>query len=333
MQSCRAVIRLDAIRGNAALLRAKAAGAKLCAVVKADAYGHGGAMVCQALTGVADCFAVTLVEEGVRLRLAGISADILVLVPPLSIEEAVRAALYGLTVSVGDGQDIALVSRALAGRGLTVRVHLQVNTGMNRFGFEEAPFAALCGEGLPPCMRAEGVYSHFYAPHDAAVTREQFSRFCAFRARAEQAFGRLTAHIAATGGVLAAEGYCLDLVRPGIGLYGYAPQGFARGGLRPAMRVYAQVAANRIYHGGGMGYRMRRPRGDVLAVVRCGYADGFFRCGRLCMDAAVEESPRKKYERVCVLSDADECARACGTISYEVLVRAAARAERVYVNG
>ena len=333
MQSCRAVIRLDAIRGNAALLRAKAAGAKLCAVVKADAYGHGGAMVCQALAGVADCFAVTLVEEGVRLRLAGISADILVLVPPLSIEEAVRAALYGLTVSVGDGQDIALVSRALAGRGLTVRVHLQVNTGMNRFGFEEAPFAALCGEGLPPCMRAEGVYSHFYAPHDAAVTREQFSRFCAFRARAEQAFGRLTAHIAATGGVLAAEGYCLDLVRPGIGLYGYAPQGFARGGLRPAMRVYAQVAANRIYHGGGMGYRMRRPRGDVLAVVRCGYADGFFRCGRLCMDAAVEESPRKKYERVCVLSDADECARACGTISYEVLVRAAARAERVYVNG
>ena len=333
MQPCRAVIRLDAIRGNAALLRAKAAGAKLCAVVKADAYGHGGAMVCQALTGVADCFAVALVEEGVRLRLAGISADILVLVPPLSIEEAVRAALYGLTVSVGDGQDIALVSRALAGRGLTVRVHLQVNTGMNRFGFEEAPFAALCGEGLPPCMRAEGVYSHFYAPHDAAVTREQFFRFCAFRARAEQAFGRLTAHIAATGGVLAAEGYCLYLVRPGIGLYGYAPQGFARGGLRPAMRVYAQVAANRIYHGGGMGYRMRRPRGDALAVVRCGYADGFFRRCRLCMDAAVEESPRKKYERVCVLSDADECARACGTISYEVLVRAAARAERVYVNG
>ena len=333
MQPCRAVIRLDAIRGNAALLRAKAAGAKLCAVVKADAYGHGGAMVCQALAGVADCFAVTLVEEGVRLRLAGISADILVLVPPLSIEEAVRAALYGLIVSVGDGQDIALVSRALAGRGLTVRVHLQVNTGMNRFGFEEAPFAALCGEGLPPCMRAEGVYSHFYAPHDAAVTREQFSRFCAFRARAEQAFGRLTAHIAATGGVLAAEGYCLDLVRPGIGLYGYAPQGFARGGLRPAMRVYAQVAANRIYRGGGMGYRSLRPRGDALAVVRCGYADGFFRRGRLCMDAAVEESPRKKYERVCVLSDADECARACGTISYEVLVRAAARAERVYVNG
>ena len=333
MQPCRALIHLDAIRGNAALLRAKAAGAKLCAVVKADAYGHGGAMVCQALTGVADCFAVALVEEGVRLRLAGISADILVLVPPLSEEEAMRAALYGLTVSVGDGQDIALVSRALAGRGLTVRVHLQVNTGMNRFGFEEAPFAALCGEGLPPCMRAEGIYSHFYAPHDAAVTREQFSRFCAFRARAEQAFGRLTAHIAATGGVLAAEGYCLDLVRPGIGLYGYAPQGFARGGLRPAMRVYAQVAANRIYQGGGRGYRALRPRGDALAVVRCGYADGFFRRGRLCMDAAVEESPRKKYERVCVLSDADECARECGTISYEVLVRAAARAERVYVNG
>ena len=133
--------------------------------------------------------------------------------------------------------------------------------------------------------------------------------------------------------MLAAEEYCLDLVRPGIGLYGYAPQGFARGGLRPAMRVYAQVAANRIYRGGGMGYRSLRPRGDALAVVRCGYADGFFRRGRLCMDAAVEESPRKKYERVCVLSDADECARACGTISYEVLVRAAARAERVYVNG
>ena len=82
-----------------------------------------------------------------------------------------------------------------------------------------------------------------------------------------------------------------------------------------------------------MGCRCLRPRGDARAGGGGGYADGFLRRGRLCVDAAVEEAPRKKYERVCVLSDADECARACGTISYEVLVRAAARAERVYVNG
>ena len=339
MQPCRAVIRLDAIRGNAALLRAKAAGAKLCAVVKADAYGHGGAMVCQALAGVADCFAVALVEEGVRLRLAGVSADILVLVPPLSEEEAMRGICCGLIFSVGDAADAALLSRAAQKLGQTARCHLKVNTGMNRFGFDLSDFSAFCRSAKPKRLRIEGIYSHFYKPHGAAETQAQFRKFQVFCHLAESEFGALTKHIAATGGILASCEYALDMVRPGIGLYGYLPEGF-RGALplKKAMRVYANAVCCRRYAGGGAGYgAYAGGRGDWLSAVRCGYADGFFRSGgegvvnSLCMDACLYAEKLEKYGEVCVLSDADEYAGKHGTISYEVLAGAGRRAVRIYV--
>ena len=104
MQQNRAVIRLDHIRENA--LRASA-GVRLCAVVKADAYGHGAAEVARALRGVADCFAVALVDEGAKLRLA-CPSDILVLVPALTEEEAVRGIAAGLgnIQKVRDGEPL-----------------------------------------------------------------------------------------------------------------------------------------------------------------------------------------------------------------------------------
>lgn len=334
MQQNRAVIDLGAVRANAALLRSRAAGAKFCAVVKADAYGHGAAMVAVALRGIADCFAVALVEEGARLRAAGVAADILVLVPPLCEEEVLRGCAHGLIFSVGGRADLALIAGACERFGVTARVHWKVNTGMNRFGFDMPAFRELCRSPLPACVRAEGVYSHLYAPHSAPRTRDQLARFGDFCAAAEGAFGPLAKHIAATGGVLAGEGCCLDMVRVGIGLYGYVPQGVApAAGLRPAMRVYTTVAAARRYEYGGMGYREERPAGERLSVLRCGYADGFFRSGALCMDAAVVEADRAQYEEVCILSDAEAYARRQGTISYEVLVRAGTRAIRQYVTG
>ena len=332
MQQVRAVVDLGAIRANARFFAALAGGAKLCAVVKADAYGHGAAMVAHALRGTAHSFAVALVEEGASLRHAGVCEEILVLVPPLCEEEALRGCVYGLTFLLSDEQDAALIASVCEKYGLTARCHIKVNTGMNRFGFDEGGLSAFLRRPHG-ALRVEGICSHFYQPEDAATAAEQSARFTACCARAEQVFGPLQKHIAATGGLLASPAYRMDMVRIGIGLYGYVPQGFVRPPqLRRAMRAYASVAAVRRYTGGGMGYGARVPEGRDLAVLRYGYADGFFREGKLCMDACVAERRAKKYGEVCILLDADACAAVNGTISYEVLARIGGRAVREYVD-
>lgn len=332
MQQVRAEIDLGAIRSNARCFAALAGGAALCAVVKADAYGHGASMVAHALRGIADSFAVALVEEGASLRNAGIGEDILVLVPPLDREEVLRGCAYGLTFLLSDMSDAALIAEVCDQFGLSARCHIKVNTGMNRFGFDRAELAAFlrCPRGR---LRIEGIASHFYRPEDAETTAGQFRLFQEFCAQAEDACGPLQKHIAATGGLLASRGYGLDMVRIGIGLYGYMPSGFSPlPQLRRAMRVYAPVASVRKYAGGGMGYGARKPSGENLFVVRAGYGDGLFRGERLCMDAFVAEGQAEKYGEVCILSDAETCAAANGTISYEVLARIGGRAVREYVD-
>lgn len=335
MQQTRAVVRTDALRANAEFFRA-ASGVKLCAVVKADGYGHGAAAVARALCGTADCFAVALVEEGARLRHAGVAGDILVLCPPLCEGEVLRAAYHGLVLTVSDGQDAALIARACARYGLRVRCHVKLNTGMNRFGLDGRALARFLASPPVAGLCVEGVYSHFYRPEDAAVREGQFARFLRMADAVEGRFGKLCRHIAATGGALCGRRYAQDMVRVGLGLYGYAPEGFCALALRPALRVYASVAAARAYRYGGAGYGGYLPQGGPLSVVRAGYADGFFRTGQgrnaLCMDAFVAERPLQKYEDVCLFSDADAYARAHGTVSYEVLVRACSRAVKEYAD-
>lgn len=338
MQRNRAVVRLNNIVENAECFARLAGGAKLCAVVKADAYGHGAQAVAGALSGVADCYAVALVEEGVQLRLAGVREEILVLVPPLCEEEALRGAHYGLTFTVGDAQDYDLLSRTCDRYGLVARCHVKANTGMNRFGFDLPEFRAFLSRRMSGRVFVEGIYSHFYRPEHAPTAARQFALFGTFCEAGERAFGRLTRHIAATGGALASPGYVLDMVRIGIGLYGYLPAGFAGAlSLRPALSVYTSVAAEREWRQGGAGYGDFSPGRGRLAVLRAGYADGFFRSGgignvnALCMDAHLSRAPAQKYGEVCIFSDADAYAAANGTISYEALVRVCGRAVKEYV--
>ena len=339
MQKVRAEIRLDHIRNNAEYFAERAKGAAMCAVVKADAYGHGAAAVAQTLRNTADCFAVSLVEEGAQLRHAGTEKDILVLTPPLSEEEVVRGAAEDLIFTVGDARDYALLVRVCEKFGLVARCHVKANTGMNRYGFSYAGFCRFSGGKLSDRVAVEGIYSHFYRPEDAQTTEAQFVYFTKFSEAAEKVFGRLTKHISATGGVLASLRYRLDMVRIGIGLYGYVPGGFSdkEGALKPAMRVYAQVASERKKVFGGAGYGKTDCPNGRLCTVRAGYADGFWREGAegsvnvLCMDAYVARNSVSKYGYIELLTDADAYAQAHGTISYEVLVRMGGRAERVYV--
>ena len=227
MQRNRAIVRLSYISENAEKFAALAGGAKLCAVVKADAYGHGAETVAPALEGVADCFAVALVGEGAALRLAGVRKDVLVLVPPLCEEEVLRGISYGLIFTVGDAQDYALIASVCKKYGLCARCHIKANTGMNRFGFDLPAFRAFAAGRLCGNVSAEWIYSHFYRPEHAETAARQFSLFVEFCREGERAFGKLIRHIAATGWTIASPDYRLDMVRIGIGLYGYLPDGFS----------------------------------------------------------------------------------------------------------
>lgn len=341
MQKNTAVIRLDAIRHNAEIFSGLAGVKKFCAVVKADAYGHGAAAVAQTLHRTADFFAVSLVEEGAQLRHAGTVNEILVLTPALCEEEVVRGIAEELIFTVGDTADYELLLRTCEKYDLTARCHIKANTGMNRYGFSYAGFCKFLKRKLSDRVIVEGIYSHFYRPENALTSHTQFVLFEKFSEAAKLAFGGVIRHIAATGGTLASSDYRLDMVRIGIGLYGYLPEGFElqKGLLKPAMRIYGQVAAVRRRTYGGAGYGPCLYEGKLLGVVRAGYADGFFRSGginnvnNLCMDAYLTAESYKKYDNVCIFSDADAYAAAHDTISYEVLVNAGRRAERIYVEG
>ncbi len=329
MQETVAVVSLKNIRANAAAVCA-AAKKPLIAVVKDDAYGHGGERVALELEDMAAAFAVASVTEGAALRTAGVSKPVLVLTPCLCGEEAARAAGYSLTVTVSSRAALHVLERA----GEPVEAHLAVNTGMNRYGVREEQAGALAREAKRAGIAITGVYSHLYAPEDGAASCEQRARFVRAAARVREVFPQCVRHLSATGGLLAGDGF--DAVRAGIALYGYLPQGFA-GALpvRPAMKFYAAVSHRTKQVGRGAGYGEFPARG-ALHTLRVGYGDGLFRAGMegalgaLCMDACVGEGDDKFGRRRRIVADVSAYARAHGTTEYEALVRLAAKAVKIY---
>ena len=324
MQGPTAVISLPALLQNAHALK-DLAGVPLIAVVKDDAYGHGAEQVAHALERDVLMFAVATVEEGARLKIAGIGRDVLVLTPPSCQEDGMRAAAYGLIMTAASFVTLGLC------RG---RVHLAVNTGMNRYGFHPLETARACRAAQQRGLQVEGVFSHFYDAADREARRAQIAAFSDCARIVRRNFPDALRHLSATGGILAGDAR-FDAVRPGIGLYGYAPDGFSCN-LRPAMKVYADVLASGAVFGGGAGYA-HAPHGcKVFHTLGVGYGDGFFRSGglgavdTLCMDACVRQGRHSFGERVCVLENAREYASAYGTTAYEVLVSVGRGAWRVY---
>ena len=132
MQS-KAVINLKNIKQNAVAVKQKLKKAKLCAVVKADAYGHGAPVVANALYSICDVFAVALLEEGIALRQSGIDKDILLLIPPFlsDIKNAVR---YSITLAVDNPKTVYQLQTECEKQDKTCKVHIKFNSGMNRLG-------------------------------------------------------------------------------------------------------------------------------------------------------------------------------------------------------
>ncbi len=316
MQRPYAAVSLSAIRSNLRAL-ARAANAPAIAVLKDDAYGHGAEHVAHALGREALLFAVSCVAEGVRLRAAGADKDILVLTPLLDEGDALRAQYYDLIVTAASPASLA--------RAAGCRAHLALNTGMNRYGVPPQEAEGACRRAVALGVRIEGVYSHLYDAADGSAVQFQTRAFREGCLAVCRFFPRALRHLCATGGILAG-GAAFDAVRPGLGLYGYAPPPFENTlSLAPAMKVYACVSQETVPYGGGAGYGAAPKRFRSLHTLCAGYGDGFFRAGglgavgNLCMDACVREGRLPVGTQVCVLADAAAYAAEHGTTAYEVL--------------
>ena len=366
-----AEVDLGAVRHNAGVLATLAGPAVLCAVVKANGYGHGAVPVARAaLEGGASWLAVALVEEGVELREAGIDAPLLVLSePPHEGMEEVVARDLTPTLYTEGGVEAAAKAVAVTGRDTPLAVHIKVDTGMHRVG--AAPEAAL---GLAdavnrrPELRLAALWTHLAVADEPEnpFTASQLERFDRVRATlARRGTGPELVHAANSAALIAHPASRYDLVRCGIALYGIdpSPELAGRIDLRPAMALKARVsyvkevpAGDRVSY--GLRYRFERP--STVATVPIGYADGVTRrlsavggevllggrrrpiAGAVTMDQIMvdcgDDTGVAMGDEVVLIGrqgddeiGAVDWARLLDTIGYEVVCGVGARVPRVYV--
>jgi len=291
-----AEIDVGAVRHNASLLLAAAAPAALCAVVKADAYGHGAVPVARAaLEGGAAWLAVATPEEGMELRAGGITAPVLVLSEPPA-QSMPDVVVHGLTLTLYTGGGVRAAAEASARAGVVSDVHVKVDTGMHRVGAAPDELAEVVEQVVrEPSLRFAALWTHFpvadgISSEDRSFTETQIRRLDEARASLARAgMAPPLVHAANSAGALAYPSARLDLVRCGIALYGVSPfpeldpvlatvmDLTGAGALRPVMTLRAQVtwvrelaAAERPSYG-----RLRGlPTRSTVATVPLGYADG-----------------------------------------------------------
>lgn len=334
----KAFINLKNIVFNAKLIRKTLPeNVKFCAVVKADAYGHGAETVSNALYKIADCFAVATVEEGVSLRLSGVDKEILVLTKTFD-RELPTAADYSLTLTAGSFNDLKRYSREGRKRGEKIKVHLKYDTGMHRQGIDgiaelDAALSYGCKNAF---LNVCGLYSHFARPENEKSRKQAVEKFSVAKELAKGYNSSIVCHISASGGFLAGEYF--DMVRIGILLYGYTPYATNAIKVKPAMKVYAPILLRRSLKRGDCAlYGEKRANSDTdITLVRYGYADGLLRCevkgqfNNRCMDVTALTGIKRGARKAAVMEDAAKTAALYGTIPYEILVKCALRAEKIY---
>ena len=279
----RAVVDLGAVRHNVRALKPDRV--ELMAVVKANAYGHGEEPVARAaLEAGATWLGVALVEEGIRLRRAGLEAPILLL-SELPAEAARDALAAELTPTVYSSTIAGAVTAAGEFLGRRPRVHVKVDTGMHRVGIAPERAVELAARLRERGAEIEGVWTHFARSEDVdePTTAEQLKRFREVLDALEAAGIRPRyRHTANSGATIAWPESHLDLVRVGIAMYGIAPGPRLAGSvdLRPAMSLRSRVShVQRLPAGEAVsyGHRYRLDRDAWIATVPIGYADGYLR--------------------------------------------------------
>ncbi len=337
------------------------------AIVKSDAYGHGMIRCAKAFEEVgARIFGVAEVDEGMRLRAAGIIGEIYVLLGARS-REFNEVIHYDLRPVVFDLPSLRELSRIAEGKGKRVGVHLKIDTGMGRLGImpHEAPFFIEAMRDLPG-VYLDGILSHFPKANEPGFheTMVQCRLFMELLEHLNQQFpGRKASHIASSAAIFRNEATHFDMVRPGITLYGLYPEGVDQTviALSPVMRFTTEVVQVKDVPAGyglSYGHLYVTERPSQVAVLAVGYDDGYLRrlsnraevlvhgkrapvCGRVCMNACmidVTDIPEVlPGDEVVLLGrqgedeiTAEEVAGWLETINYEVVCLFGGRNQRVY---
>jgi alanine racemase len=363
------VVDLDAIRANAATLRALVAPARLAGVVKANAYGHGLAAVARALSADVDRLCVYELSEAVALRDAGLAGRIHVLGPiPAADLDIAHAA--GVELTLWDrGTYAAQVASIARRRRAPFAVQAKIDTGVTRLGLavREAP-AVLERYAAQPEYDLRGVFSHLAAAEELAstFTHDQLAAFEHATAHVDPTIER---HIAASAAAMLWPQTRLGAVRAGIALYGIWPSRATEAIMRergltlvPALRWGTEIVATHDVPADtsvGYGCTFRTTRPARIGVLPIGYAEGLPRgisnrgcalvagrrvpiVGRVCMNMAfvdlTDAAPARVGSTVTLIGsdgaeriDAEEAAAAAGTIGYELVTRLPAHVPRRYV--
>ena len=361
---------LGAIVRNAESLAALVAPARLTAVVKANAYGHGLVPVARALAPHSARLCVYELDDALALRAAGITSAIHVM-GPVAAAELATAQTAGVQLTLWDrggyADDVAAVARR---RGHRVALHAKIDTGVVRLGLDvaEAP-GALARYAQTPEYDLIGAFTHLAAAEeiDSTFTREQLARFSSATHALDAHVER---HVAATAAAILWPETRLDAVRCGIGLYGIWPseqsealmreRGLA---LEPALQWRTRIVALHDVEAGatvGYGRTWYAARPSRIATLPIGYAEGLPRSagnsaqalvratrvpvvGRICMDMAFLDVTTVRDvavgDAVTLIGrdgdeqiTADDFGEACGTIGYEIVARLPAHVPRTYTN-
>jgi alanine racemase len=361
-----AEINLSCLEFNLDAIRRRVAPAKIMLVVKANAYGHGLVEVSKALAGKSDYIGVAVLEEGILLRELGITAPIIVLGGIWS-EQIPHYLRYDLTLTASSVERLEQIN-AIAGQlGTTARVHLKIDTGMERLGIHYYS-AHLLQEAALKCthVEVEGIFSHFANAdaHDLTHARLQLERFNeTVRFYERRSLPMPMRHIANSAAVLQLPESSLDMVRPGILLYGVYPSPTVPRTVevKPALAWKSRVVYFKVVkpgHGVSYGSTWQSDHNVRIVTVPAGYGDGYFRCmsnrahvilrgkkypqvGAICMDQLmvnIEWDSAYNGDEVILLGEsngvritAEDMAEWAGTIPYEILTNINTRVPRMYV--
>ncbi len=344
---------------------------KFMGVVKADAYGHGAVAVAKYLEIIhCDYLGVACIDEAAELRNAGNKLPILIL-GTTHPEFAERLFDLDAAQTVGSLEAAKAYSDIAVKQGKTLKIHIKLETGMGRLGFDvkSGDVSEVLAALKLPNLEPEGVYTHFAVSDELekdAYTRIQFRAFKDAIEKIETASGVhfKIRHCANSGAVINYPEMYLDMVRPGIALYGMYP-GHETGGIRlaPVMELKSRIVAVNEHEAGdciSYGCTFTADRKMKIAVLPIGYADGLHRAlsnkidvlvhgkrcrqiGRICMDMCmvdVTDIPDVKTGDVATIFGHDgeeaisakEVAEKAGTISYEVFCALTKRIPRVYTS-
>ena len=327
------------------------AGVLSAAVIKAEAYGHGEREVIKALENSADYFITATIEEAERAR--EITAKPILCLARVTGKEIGRCILKRIEISVSSVEDLKEIVCVSADMNVSAYVHICLDTGMNRMGIktEKAVYKSINAAKLCRTVTIKGVYSHFFDGVSRERNEKQYEKFTSFLKLGDKTFSGAIKHISSTAEFIEKK-YCFDMVRFGIGIYGYGAAG-----VKPCLSLKSYVSrVAKVKKGKTVGYggKFIAEKDCYIATISAGYGDGILRkftggsvliggkmrkiVGNVCMDycfAPVDGSVKAGDEVVFIGSQdgktltAEDMAKTCDTISYEILT-GLKRFEKVY---